>query len=96
MGGWMEGWMGGEWVMEGGREREGGPVRPGAQWQLNCRGDKTVVNVRALLRNSCLYWQLLSFQYRMDFTVTAYVYALLLRIRKRSTQIATLGTSGSQ
>jgi hypothetical protein len=29
-------------------------------WQLNCCGDKTVaVDMRALQRNSCLYWQLL-------------------------------------
>jgi len=58
-------------------------VRLGAHWQLNCCCDKTVaVNVRALQRNSCLYWQHFFFQYRMDFTETACVCALLLRIRK--------------
>ena len=57
-------------------------VRLGAHWQLNCCGDKTVaVNVRAMQRKSCLYWQLFFFQYRMDFTETACVCALLLRIR---------------
>ena len=54
------------------------PVRLRAQWQLNGSGDETVavggtVNVRALQLNSCLYWQLGFFQYRMDFTETACV-----------------------
>ena len=58
-------------------------VRLGAHWQLNCCGDATVaVNVCALQLNSCLYWQLFFFQYRMDFTETACVCALLLRIRE--------------
>ena len=41
-------------------------VRLGAHWQLK----------------SCLSWQLFFFQYRMDFTETACVCALLLRIKK--------------
>jgi hypothetical protein len=58
-------------------------------------GDKTVaMNVGALQQNSCLYRQLFFFQYRKDFTETACVCALLLRIRP--TQKATLGTSTSQ
>jgi len=58
-------------------------VRQGAHWQLNCCGDTTVaVTMRALQRNSCLYWQRFLFQYRMDFTETARVCAVLLRIRK--------------
>jgi hypothetical protein len=58
-------------------------LRLGAHWQLNSCGDKKVaVNVRALQLNSCLYRQLFFFQYRMAFTETACVCALLLRIRK--------------
>ena len=40
------------------------------------------MKVSALQLNICWYWQLLFFQYRMDFTETACVCALLLRIRK--------------
>ena len=60
------------------------PFRPGAHWQLNCCGDKKVaVNVcGAPQLNCCLYWQLVFFQYRMDFTETACVCALVLRVRK--------------
>ena len=51
--------------------------------QLNCCGAKTVaVKVRSLQLKSCLYGQHFFFQYRMDFTETACVFALLLRIRK--------------
>ena len=59
--------------------------RPGAHWQLNCCGDKKKVAVNvwgALQLNCCLYWQLVFFQYRMDFTETACVCALVLRVRK--------------
>ena len=38
--------------------------------------------MRALQLNSCLYRQLVFFHYRMDFTETACICALLLRIRK--------------
>jgi len=37
--------------------------------------------VRTLQLNICLYWQIFFFLYRMDFTETACVCALLLRIR---------------
>jgi len=59
-------------------------LRLGTHWQLKRCGDKkkVSVNVRTLQLKSCLYWQFLFFQYRMDFTETACVCALLLRIRK--------------
>jgi len=42
-------------------------LRLGAHRQLNCCCDKTIaLNVRAAT-NSCLYWQLFFFQYRMYF-----------------------------
>jgi len=43
---------------------------------------KVAVKVRALQLKGCLYGQLFFFQYRMDFTETTCVCALLLRIRK--------------
>jgi hypothetical protein len=58
-------------------------LRLGTYWQLNCCGDKKgSVTVRALQLNSCLYRQLFFFRYRIDFTGTACICALLLRIRK--------------
>jgi len=58
-------------------------LRLGGHWQLSTCGDKNVaVTVRALQLESCLYRRLFFFQYRMDFTETARVCALLLRIRK--------------
>ena len=58
-------------------------LRLGAHWQLNsCTDKKVAVTVRALQLKSCLYGQLFFSQYGMDFTQTACVCALLLRIRK--------------
>ena len=56
-------------------------VRTMAWRGLTFAGGGTV-KVRSAQMNSCLFWQSFPFQYSMDLTKTACVWALLLRMRK--------------